>query len=159
MFVPKLVPSGKSTYGVLVVEQLHHRLDLDLADLQILGNSRKFQAVFGARTYIFRRRGGLHCIMPIDCSEFAVAPRTDRPDELLILSVGLVGLRKGAPYFAEVARRLAGAKVKFKLVGPVQVSKQAVEKMSPHVELVGRVSRSAIAGRRKLILNSTLTTS
>jgi glycosyltransferase involved in cell wall biosynthesis len=57
--------------------------------------------------------------------------------------VGSVNLRKGTPYFFEVARHFDPAKVRFVMVGPVGISAKGIEKKG-NVELVGPVPRSAI---------------
>jgi len=61
---------------------------------------------------------------------------------VLVGFVGAVGLRKGAPYFLEVARRSRGSTVRFVMVGPVQLPEAAIKRMSESVELVGRVPRN-----------------
>jgi glycosyltransferase involved in cell wall biosynthesis len=59
--------------------------------------------------------------------------------------VGAVGLRKGAPYFLEIAKRLGNENLKFVMVGPVLLTETAARSMSRHVELAGRVARSQVA--------------
>lgn len=69
-------------------------------------------------------------------------PRHGGP--LRVLTVGEVGLRKGAPYVLEVARRLKG-QAQFRMVGAVAASPQARSALAEHVELTGQVPRSEVA--------------
>lgn len=63
---------------------------------------------------------------------------------LRVLTVGSIGLRKGAPYLLEAAKRLEGHVV-FRMVGPVGVLPSAEAKLQEHVELIGQVPRSEIS--------------
>ncbi len=84
---------------------------------------------------------------PIDAARYAVPARRGRPGPVVVGFVGGVGLRKGAPYFLEVARRLAGPGVRFVMVGPADPAAAAASSpRGPAVDLVGRVPRSAVAG-------------
>jgi glycosyltransferase involved in cell wall biosynthesis len=58
---------------------------------------------------------------------------------------GSVDLRKGAPYFVEVAGRFPRREVRFVMVGPVRLSAQGVNEAREVVQLVGQVPRSAVA--------------
>jgi glycosyltransferase involved in cell wall biosynthesis len=82
---------------------------------------------------------------PIEASRYRLSPRRGRAGPLLVSFVGAVGLRKGAPYFLEIARRLAGRNIKFAMIGTVQLSNRAVQLLKSDVELVGRLPRSQIA--------------
>ena len=53
--------------------------------------------------------------------------------------VGSVGLRKGAPYFFEVAKRLASERVRFVMVGPILLDKQIINRYKGPVEIIGPV--------------------
>ena len=55
--------------------------------------------------------------------------------------VGSIGLRKGAPYFFEVARRLASKRVRFVMVGPVLLDNQIIGRNKGPVEIIGPVPR------------------
>jgi len=88
---------------------------------------------------------------PIDLTHYDLIPRGGRQEEpprrkgpLVVGFVGAVGLRKGTPYFREVARRLGGRNLKFMMVGPVLLADAAARSVSEHVELVGRVPRSRV---------------
>jgi hypothetical protein len=67
-----------------------------------------------------------------------------RDKGLRVLTVGSVGLRKGAPYVLEAARRLKG-KAQFRLVGNIAVSRMAEAQLREHLELTGPAPRSDIA--------------
>src|SRR5262249_14490715 len=49
--------------------------------------------------------------------------------------VGTVGLRKGTPYFAEVARRFPRDKVRFVMIGPCTLTTYGLEQIRPAVEV------------------------
>ncbi len=55
--------------------------------------------------------------------------------------VGSVGLRKGAPYFFEVAKRLASKQVRFVMVGPLLLDNQIINRNKGPVEIIGPVPR------------------
>lgn len=61
--------------------------------------------------------------------------------------VGAVGLRKGAPIFLTVARRLAGHGVRFEMVGAVDVPATNLNELARSVELVGPVPRPQVRSR------------
>lgn len=79
---------------------------------------------------------------PIDTAHFRVPERTGPP---VVGFVGGVNLRKGAPAFSEVARRLH-KEARFIMVGPIALTPEAIAKHSSHVELIGPVPRTGIAG-------------
>jgi glycosyltransferase involved in cell wall biosynthesis len=60
-----------------------------------------------------------------------------------VLSVGEVGLRKGAPYVLCAAQRLAGA-AEFRMVGSVSAAPDARRELASHVELLGALPRSSM---------------
>ncbi|MEM8681690.1 MAG: glycosyltransferase family 4 protein, partial [Planctomycetota bacterium] len=63
---------------------------------------------------------------------------------LRVVTVGAVGLRKGAPYLLEAARRLAG-RAHFRMVGSCHLNPAARAEMAQSVELTGPVPRSQVA--------------
>jgi len=69
-------------------------------------------------------------------------PRRDGP--LRVLTVGAVGLRKGAPYVLEAARQM-GTRAEFRMVGAVQVLPEAERQLREHVQLAGVVPRTEMA--------------
>jgi glycosyltransferase involved in cell wall biosynthesis len=58
--------------------------------------------------------------------------------------VGSVNLRKGTPYFFQVAKRFDPAKVQFTMVGPVSLIPEVAERERGAVELVGAVPRGQV---------------
>ncbi len=78
---------------------------------------------------------------PIDTAHFRVPERTG---PLVVGFVGGVNLRKGAPAFFEIARRLH-KEARFVMVGPVSLTPEAVSKHAGNVELIGPVPRTEIA--------------
>lgn len=72
-----------------------------------------------------------------------MAPRSRSVGPLKVLTVGHVGLRKGAPYVLETARRLAG-NAEFRWVGPSLLSASALAKMSASIDCIGAVPRSEV---------------
>jgi glycosyltransferase involved in cell wall biosynthesis len=87
-------------------------------------------------------------VLPYPFEREQTAGRAERaPSERLRVGfVGSVSLRKGAPYFLEVARRLAG-RMQFTMIGPLAVSNAARAELAAHVQLTGAVARSDVARR------------
>ncbi len=83
---------------------------------------------------------------PISIGRYPRHTRPDRTGPITVGFVGGVGLRKGAPYFLHAAARLAGANVRFVMVGGVHLSAAARTSMDGTVTLVGDVGRAAVAG-------------
>ena len=84
---------------------------------------------------------------PISTGRYRFADRTGRTGPVTVGFVGGVGLRKGAPYFKQVADRLAGPNVRFEMVGGVHLSDAGRAELASSVTLVGNVRREAVAGR------------
>jgi len=82
---------------------------------------------------------------PIDSSHYRPPARTERSGPLLVGFVGAVNLRKGAPYFLNLARRFHNHQVRFVMVGPVHLRRKIVADEGAEVEFVGRVARSEVA--------------
>jgi glycosyltransferase involved in cell wall biosynthesis len=60
--------------------------------------------------------------------------------------VGTFNLRKGAPDFAEIARRLLHRKdIQFVVAGPIHVPDAMLAKMPPNITFLGPVPRAAVA--------------
>jgi glycosyltransferase involved in cell wall biosynthesis len=71
----------------------------------------------------------------------------ERPPNRRPLTVGFVGqvcLRKGAPYFFQMARRFDPAAVHFVMVGPVHLYPQTVARHAGAVQVVGGQSRKEV---------------
>jgi hypothetical protein len=80
---------------------------------------------------------------PIDAEEFVPPERGKRTGRVTVGFVGGVSLRKGAPVFLEVAKRV-GKAVRFVMVGGVQVNRGALEANRGEVEVVGAVPRGEV---------------
>lgn len=80
---------------------------------------------------------------PVEVDLFPVVERR-RPEPAAVVAgcVGSVGLRKGSPYVAEVARRLP--EVTFRLIGPSTVDLSRL-RLPSNVEVVGVVPRHRVA--------------
>jgi glycosyltransferase involved in cell wall biosynthesis len=71
----------------------------------------------------------------------------ERPPGRRPITVGFVGqvcLRKGAPYFFEIARRFDPAVARFVMVGPVYLYPQTVARHAGAVEVAGGASRKEV---------------
>lgn len=77
-------------------------------------------------------------------SDLPFIERQLHPEPILVGFVGAVCLRKGAPYFFEVAKRFDPKRVKFVMVGPVQLDPDVVRRECGPVEIVGSVPRSQV---------------
>ncbi|QVL50091.1 MAG: glycosyltransferase family 4 protein [Thiocapsa sp.] len=72
--------------------------------------------------------------------------RTRRTDnELRVLFVGTLQLRKGLPYLLEALRQLADLRLKVRLVGPSRLSDWAMRELGRWCEIVGPVARDQVA--------------
>jgi glycosyltransferase involved in cell wall biosynthesis len=80
---------------------------------------------------------------PIAAPDFHFVDRSGRAGPITVGFLGHVSLRKGAPYFFDVARRLAGL-ARFVMVGPVVLAGDAVARNAGAVELTGPVPRSRV---------------
>ncbi len=70
--------------------------------------------------------------------------RRGRTGPITVGFVGKVGLRKGAPYFLQVAKKFSPSQVRFVMVGPVKIDPAVIERERGHVEFVGAVPRGEI---------------
>lgn len=68
---------------------------------------------------------------------------------LRVLWLGQVGLRKGIQYLVEAARELTEASVQFTVVGPLQITEQAVHAAPPNMTFHGRVPRDQVGAYYK----------
>ena len=62
---------------------------------------------------------------------------------LRVLTVGLIGLRKGTPYVLRAAKKLRGCAV-FRLIGPRAVSDSVIDDLRTACELVGSIPRDRV---------------
>jgi glycosyltransferase involved in cell wall biosynthesis len=75
--------------------------------------------------------------------------------EVTVGFVGHVHLRKGVPYFVEVAKRLRGLGIRFVMLGPIYINSSVVDANKDVVDFVGAVPRSQVRdwlGRFDLLL-------
>jgi glycosyltransferase involved in cell wall biosynthesis len=84
------------------------------------------------------------CVVPYGIRPpLQVAAKDFRHKPLRVLTVGAVGLRKGAPYVLAAARSLKG-KAEFRMAGPFNITRYAQKLISSQVSLLGVVPRSEI---------------
>ena len=81
---------------------------------------------------------------PINLAAFPPGPVRAPSRPVTVGFLGRVGLHKGAPYFAEVARRFPSSQVRFVMVGPNVLSPRGLAQLKGLVELVGSVPRSQV---------------
>lgn len=76
-------------------------------------------------------------------AKFQIEGRERQAGPLRVLTVGVVGLRKGSPYVFEAARQLKGI-AEFRMVGTVGMLPAARSRSAEFVELPGAVPRSEV---------------
>ena len=76
-------------------------------------------------------------------TSFVIPEHSSHEGPLRVLTIGTVGLRKGAPYVLEAAKQCRGHAT-FRMVGPINVSDKAVAELDEHVDVRGSVPRSEI---------------
>ena len=81
---------------------------------------------------------------PIDSDAIAPVDRSRRTGPVTVGFVGAVSLRKGVPYFLQVADRFDPKQVRFAMVGDVAVSRKALAAHTGNVQVVGRVGRAEV---------------
>jgi len=85
-------------------------------------------------------------VVPYPYLPTAAAPdRRSRRGPLHVGFVGGVNLRKGAPYFLETARRFDPAKIRFTMVGNMQLRGERLAPYTRHVNFVPSVPRSEVS--------------
>lgn len=72
-------------------------------------------------------------------------PVRDPDEELRVLFLGQVNLRKGVPYLLEAARLLRDCPVRFDIVGPVAIADEHVVRAPANVTFHGAVDRARTA--------------
>jgi glycosyltransferase involved in cell wall biosynthesis len=83
-------------------------------------------------------------VVPYGVQETAPKAPRRSAGPLRVLTIGGVGLRKGSPYVLEAARRLKGI-AEFRMVGALDISEAARNRLADTVTLLGAVPRSEIA--------------
>jgi glycosyltransferase involved in cell wall biosynthesis len=80
----------------------------------------------------------------VDDSAFRFVDRRGRGSPPTIGFIGNINLRKGAPYYLEVARRLSRSGARFVMVGRVELDRDTLAAQKGQVEIVGAVPRSHV---------------
>ena len=80
---------------------------------------------------------------PIDATKYRPRQSSTSDQPITVGFLGTVGLRKGIPYFLEVAKRLRSPRLRFVIVGPVQLPASAIKLLGEFVEIIGPVPRAA----------------
>ncbi len=82
---------------------------------------------------------------PIDPADFPPVDRSAQSKKRFTVGcVGTASLRKGVPYFLEVARRFDPARVRFVWIGPSQIAPEVLSANAGAVEFTGAQPRSEI---------------
>jgi glycosyltransferase involved in cell wall biosynthesis len=88
-------------------------------------------------------------VVPYEGYRFPQAARDRKPrrtnDELRVLFVGTLQLRKGLPYLLEATKKFADPRVKVRLVGTSRLSSSALRELSKSCEIIGPVPRDQVA--------------
>lgn len=84
---------------------------------------------------------------PIDAGRFPFVDRAGRTGPIRVGCIGHVSVRKGAPWFLEVAKRIPPSRATFEWVGPILLRADAAAKVAARVELTGSVPRADVAAR------------
>jgi glycosyltransferase involved in cell wall biosynthesis len=135
---PKWVPSCRddSAHSALAERE---QMEWEAADLIFCGSEFVREGIRAVGGPVEKCRVVLYGVR----LSSSVAPRVRRHDPLRVLTVGTVGLRKGAPYIAQAAQIL-NRKAEFRLAGTLDVSLYAQRLLSERVTLLGSVPRSEI---------------
>lgn len=81
---------------------------------------------------------------PIDLDSMPFVDRSSRSGRPTVGFVGAVNLNKGAPYFLQMAGKLAGSGIRFVMVGAVQIDRDIAARHQGEVELIGRVPKAEV---------------
>lgn len=82
---------------------------------------------------------------PYNVIKTSAADRRGRRGPVVLGFVGQVGLRKGAPYFFQVAKRLDPAAIRCTMVGAITLDHVIAEQHRGEVELIGPTPRSNVS--------------
>lgn len=81
---------------------------------------------------------------PLDAAHYDVPNRKGRTGPVHVGFLGTVNLRKGAPYFIEVAKRFKPQQAQFIMVGPIALEDEATAACRASAQLTDRVPRRDI---------------
>lgn len=86
--------------------------------------------------------------LPTDTPEHAEDSNDAKgPDsQLNVLWLGTVGVRKGIQYLVNAARQLSDIPIRFSIVGPIQITEQAVASAPSNMTFEGPVPRDKVSG-------------
>ncbi len=130
-------PRGRDPYRSEFSQR--EAMEWDTADIIICGSEFVRESIRASRGPVDRCR-----IVPYGVSvPFSVTRGGLRSGRLRVLTVGSVGLRKGAQYLLAAARILNG-KAEFRMAGQLDVTPHAQKLLSEHITLLGPVPRSEI---------------
>lgn len=132
-------PLDEDLFGPSFCER--ERMEWECADLILCGSEFVRESIAACHGPVERCR-----VVPygVDHTYFAINPNRmlhGRP--LRVLTVGTIGLRKGAPYVLAAARQLKGM-ADFRMAGPIEVLPEAERQLRADLELTGQVPRSEI---------------
>jgi glycosyltransferase involved in cell wall biosynthesis len=81
---------------------------------------------------------------PIDTQSITPPDRSAHQGPIMVGYLGAVCLRKGAPYFMQIAKRFKPDNVRFVMIGNIDVAPDVLTAHQGNVELVGRVNRHEV---------------
>lgn len=116
--------------------QTWSNVDKILAPSQYVASGLVKQGVKSEQVYIVP--------YPAEFKDFDFVDRSDRSEPVRIGFVGQINLRKNAPVFFEVAKRLFSDRVVFEMVGKNYISEDIVREYSQFVKFAGSVPRSQV---------------
>ncbi len=115
------------------------QMEWEASDLILCGSEFVRESILASGGPIARCR-----LLPYGIRPPATTPaKVLRHRPLRVLTVGAVGLRKGAPYVL-VAARILKREAEFRMAGQLDISVDAQKMLSEHVTLLGAVPRSEI---------------
>ncbi len=82
---------------------------------------------------------------PADFDSHSFVDRSLRKKQMTVGFVGHINLRKNAPVFLEIAKRMHSREIKFVMVGKNQLNEGLIERYSDCVQFTGAIPRSEVA--------------
>lgn len=81
---------------------------------------------------------------PIAPEDYEFTERQTHHEPPIVGFVGTVNLRKGTPYFLQVAQRFQNTNVRFVMVGPIHIHEKRLAEYGKNVEFIGAVPRQQV---------------